>query len=447
MGKQKTVFICSACGHREPKWSGRCPECGEWNSYAESADQITGSGRKKTLNTLTLPLASIVQPETVRMHTGISEMDRVLGGGVIRGSSVLIGGEPGIGKSTLMLQAAAGFDSKGRVLYISGEESAAQIKMRTDRLSLTDTRIEVLTETGLSAILTALESVKPVLVIVDSIQTLVSEDLGPVPGTVNQIKYCSHELITWARDHDAALFLVAHVTKEGTIAGPKVMEHMVDTVVYFEQAENEVRIIRAVKNRFGAVSEIGLFIMDETGLKQVTDPSSFFMIRRESGMPPGVTIASVYEGSRILLVEIQALVVPSKGGYSRVFSERMDSNKISRIAAVLEKHIGLKFSDMDMYVHVAGGIRLTEVGIDLPLAFALYSARTDLPMPEGVALAGEISLAGEVRPVQHLKRRAAAASDLGFGRFVSPEKITGIKEIVGRVFSDGNNAGHVHGGN
>jgi DNA repair protein RadA/Sms len=342
----------------------------------------------------------------------------------MKGGSILIGGEPGIGKSTLMLQIAGSVKTAGRVLYISGEESPEQLKQRAERLGITNDRLEVLSETELNSVLWVIESVKPVIIIVDSVQTLHSPELGAVPGTVNQIKYCSQEIISWVRERLCAVFFVAHVTKEGFIAGPKVMEHMVDTVIYFDRSDSDVRFLRPTKNRFGAIDEIGLFTMQNRGLIEVRDPSSLFMIHREESVPAGLSVAAVYEGSRILLVELQALTVPAKSSISRVFSDRIDSARVSRIAAVMEKHVGLRFSDQDIYVNVAGGIRLTEVGIDLPLAMALYSARSDIPIPVKTAIAGEVSLAGEVRPIPHQKRRVKAAAEIGFENFVGPEDTT-----------------------
>ena len=366
------------------------------------------------------PLSSIETREALRLDSGLAEMNRVLGGGVMKGSVALLAGEPGIGKSTLMLQLAAGIGSAGRVLYISGEESPAQIRLRADRLGLRSSRIEVFSETELSAILRVCEDVKPIVVILDSIQTVYSEDIGSVPGTVNQIKLCTQELIDWAKSHGAALFLVGHVTKEGYIAGPKVVEHMVDTVLYFDSGSAEIRILHCAKNRFGSVDEIGIFEMGEQGLRQVDNPASVFLSHRMGEQPPGVAVAPVYEGSRILLVEIQSLVVPAKGGISRVFSERIDTARVSRVAAVLEKHLKVRLSDQDIYVNVGGGMRIGEVGIDLPLCLSLYSARINQPIPARTAAVGEISLAGEVHPVGHLDRRIRAVQEMGFSRLISP---------------------------
>ena len=384
-----------------------------------------------------MPLSSVDPLEGTRVKSGIAELDRVLGGGIMKRSAILIGGEPGIGKSTLLLQTAAAADTKGRILYVSGEESAGQVKMRANRLGINGDRIEIFCSGSngfrgnLEEILTVLDAVKPVLIMVDSAQTLFSAEAGMTAGTVNQMKLCSWELTSWIKEHDSALFLTAHVTKDGLISGPKSLEHMVDTVLYFEDIpeagasarttnDGETRFLRAVKNRFGSVDEIGIFTMGEKGLSAVEDPSLLFLVHREGDLPPGITTAAVLEGSRTLLVEIQALTVPAKGSMSRVFSDRIDSARVSRVAAVIEKHLGLRLSDQDLYVNVAGGIRITEVGVELPLACALYSARTGIPAPAKTAIAGELSLAGEVRPLRRLSGRVKTAGNLGFQEFLGP---------------------------
>ncbi|MDR3161489.1 MAG: DNA repair protein RadA [Spirochaetaceae bacterium] len=431
MKKQRTtIFKCSSCGHEEPKWLGRCPECGEWNTLTETAVSrlsAPAAGSRGRGEPRSIPLSAVDPQEGTRIGSGIAELDRVLGGGMMKRSAILVGGEPGIGKSTLLLQAAAAAQTRGRILYISGEESTGQVRMRADRLGLIEAapRIEVCCTGKLEDIQAILEAVKPVIIMVDSVQTLHTPDAGTVPGTVNQMKYCSYELISWVKEHDAVLFLVAHVTKEGIISGPKTLEHMVDTVLYFEGADAsannaDCRFLRAAKNRFGSVDEIGIFTMSERGLTVVEDPSLLFLVSREGELPAGVATAAVLEGSRTLLVEIQALTVPAKGSMSRVFSDRIDSARVSRVAATLEKHLNLRLSDQDLYVNVAGGIRIAEVGVELALACALYSARTGLPLPEKTAIAGELSLAGEVRPIRHLAARIRTSRSLGFDRFLCP---------------------------
>ena len=452
MKKQRDfVFRCSSCGHEEPKWLGRCPECGEWNTLAETPvkpgqEMRPGPGKRSGSGgqPQSLPLSSVDPLEGIRIKSGIAELDRVLGGGIMKRSAILVGGEPGIGKSTLLLQTAAAAETKGRILYVSGEESAGQVKMRADRLGLNGDRIEILCTGDLEDILAVMEAVKPVLIMADSAQTLYSAEAGLTAGTVNQMKYCSWELVSWTKEHDASLFLTAHVTKDGLISGPKSLEHMVDTVLYFEDAaqtgnDGDTRFLRAVKNRFGSVDEIGIFSMGEKGLSTVEDPSLLFLVRRtpslspslEPGkgpgevsgtgdLPPGIATAAVLEGSRTLLVEIQALTVPAKGTMSRVFSDRIDGARVSRVAAVIEKHLGLRLSDQDLYINVAGGIRITEVGVELAIACALYSARTGVPVPVNTAIAGELSLAGEVRPIRRLPGRVKTARNLGFQEFIGP---------------------------
>ncbi|MDR0598362.1 MAG: DNA repair protein RadA [Treponema sp.] len=430
MKKRDFVFKCSGCGHEEPKWLGRCPECGEWNTLVETpvnaGRPASGrAGRRGGPLPSSVPLSSVDPQEGIRIGSGIGELDRVLGGGIMKRSAILIGGEPGIGKSTLLLQAAAAAETRGRILYVSGEESAGQVRMRADRLGLRGERIEVCCTGQLEEIEAVLEAVRPVIVMVDSAQTLHTDQAGLIPGTANQMRYCSWELISWAKEHDAALFLTAHVTKEGIISGPKTLEHLVDTVLYFESAasaagDGDSRFLRASKNRFGSMDEIGIFTMGEQGLEAVQDPSLLFLVQREGDLPPGTAIAAVLEGTRTFLVEIQALAVSAKGSMSRVFSDRVDSARVSRVAATLEKHLNLRLSDHDLYINVAGGIRIAEVGAELALAMAIYSARTGLALPRGTAVAGELSLAGELRPIRRMAARIKAARSLGFEHFLGP---------------------------
>jgi len=341
---------------------GRCPSCGSWNTLEELAPPALKG--PPLAEDLPLPLGAIEGRELARLDSGMEELDRVLGGGIMRGSVILVGGEPGIGKSTLMLQLASSLRTPGRVLYVSGEESPVQIRLRAERLGLLGSGakrgesgsagIEILATSDLGAIERAVERLKPVLLVVDSIQTVHQAELPSPAGTVNQIKACATRLGEWTKRAGSALFLVGHVTKEGMIAGPKVVEHMVDTVLYFDEAASDVRFLRATKNRFGSTDEIAIFRKTETGLEQVADPRLIFLAHRDGELPAGVAVAPVYEGSRVLLVEIQSLVVPAKAGMARVYSDRIDSSRVSRTAAVLEKHVGIAFSDRDIYVNVAG---------------------------------------------------------------------------------------------
>ena len=449
------IYKCGSCGHEEPKWLGRCPECGEWNTLAETAVISTRSVRKgNETPPESFPLSSVDPLDGKRISSGLAELDRVLGGGIMKRSAVLLGGEPGIGKSTLLLQIAAASQTQGRVLYITGEESAGQVKMRADRIEAGSlgssdclNRIELCCTGKMEDITAILNAVKPVLIMVDSAQTLHTDEAGPAPGTINQMKFCAYELISWVKEHDASLFLAAHVTKDGLISGPKTLEHMVDTVLYFEQgvsyeagnsagaagfAGGDCRFLRSVKNRFGSVDEIGIFTMGEKGLTEVADPSMLFLVRREGNIPAGIAIAAVLEGSRALLVELQALTVPAKGSISRVFSGSIESNRVSRVAASLEKHLGLRLSDQDLYVNVAGGIRIKEVGVELALATALYSARTGISLPAKTAIAGELSLAGEVLPVRRHPIREKTAAGLGYVLFTAEDLQSAINNLFGK---------------
>ncbi|TVQ25108.1 MAG: DNA repair protein RadA [Spirochaetaceae bacterium] len=438
--KQRTEYLCSACGHRESKWLGRCPQCSEWNTMEEQAVVAASRGTSRrggprpvgggsatgTTGRSPQSFATIDAAAHERVSTGMAELDRVLGGGMVPGATVLVGGEPGIGKSTLMLQMAAQMRSR-RVLYVTGEESPRQIKLRGDRLGVSNPHLEILAANALEDVIAAIGPAagaeRHSVVVIDSIQTIYSQEAGSVPGTPNQIKYATFEIAEIARAFDVAVFFVAHVTKEGAIAGPKTIEHMVDTVLSFEQSDDDTRYLRALKNRFGSTDEVGLFTMQPKGLVQITDPNSVFLVRRSGALPTGVVVTPVIEGSRVLLVEVQALTVPAKGGISRVYSERIDSARVSRMAAVLEKHLGVPFSDHDIYVNVAGGIRINDVGVELALAVALYSARTDRPFPPKTTVTGEVSLAGEIRPIPQMLRRYRAGTDLGFDRCVGPSAL------------------------
>ena len=438
-------YRCSNCGYTQPRWLGCCPECGEWNSLEEiiiDKNNVTPAGRGSAAVEKQKPvgLSTVKAQENSRLSTGISEFDRVLGNGATKRSAILLGGEPGIGKSTLLLQTAASVaKNKAVVLYISGEESAAQIKERADRLELKCDGINILCTSRLEDSLDALDSLNPAFVIIDSIQTIYSAEAGIIPGTVNQLKYCANEFISWAKERDTVLIMTAHVTKEGTIAGPKSLEHMVDTVISFERNADDIRFLHAQKNRFGSVDEIGIFSMSEKGLEPVLNPASLFLTARKENQPAGVACTPVFEGSRVFLVEIQALTVPAKASVSRIYSEKIDSGRVARVAAVIEKRCGLCFSDQDIYVNVAGGIKLSESAIDAALAAALYSARTDIAVKNGTAVFGELSLAGEIRPVNKAKQRIKAAESLGFTQIITPDSdsnkgISDIKTLIKTIF-------------
>lgn len=448
MAKKKsiTVYKCTECGYSQPTWLGRCPECSSWNTLEEciadpnSTAAAFGSAASEKIKPV--PLAKITAQENSRIVTSIEEFDRVLGGGAMKRSAILIGGEPGIGKSTLMIQTAAAVAKlSGRVLYVSGEESAGQLKGRADRLGLDVNGIEILCTMRLEDIKDALTALNPTFVVIDSIQTVYSVEAGIVPGTINQLKFCANELIGWVKSRDSVLLMSAHVTKEGTIAGPKSLEHMVDTVISFERNDDEVRFLRAQKNRFGSVDELGIFAMTQKGLEGVGDPSAMFITKRSGKIPAGIANTAVFEGSRAFIVEIQALMVPAKSSVSRVYSDKIDSARVARVAAVLEKRTGICFSDQDLYINVAGGVRLTESSIDAALAASLYSARTDLALEDSTVITGELSLAGEIRPVSRLKQRIKTAEDLGFKKVLCPEsegsciKISSIKEMIKELFA------------
>ncbi len=421
----QTRFVCSACGRVESKWLGRCPSCGAWNSFEEEKVQPVSRSMPAAatcaVDEKIRKLSDVAVSDSVRFSSGIDELDRVLGGGVMRPSSVLVGGDPGIGKSTLMLQLTASCSSVGPVLYVSGEESPSQVKLRAQRLGLDASRIDILCDTRLESLVEAIEKLSPAVVVIDSLQTLASGEVSSMAGSVNQMRTCCMSLSLLAKARNIAMFFIGHVTKDGMLAGPRIVEHLVDTVLYFESAQTGVRILRSIKNRFGSVDEIGIFSMDADGLSPVKDPSLFFISdRREDGLPSGIAYTAVAEGTRTFLVEIQALTVPCKGGSPRIYSDRIDTARVNRVAAILERHAGLVLSDCDTYINVAGGIRINEVSTELALAMALWSARTGTPLHERQVCFGELSLAGEVRPVSFLERRVKAAIEMGFDRILAP---------------------------
>jgi len=426
MAKISKAYVCQACGAVTARWSGKCASCGEWNSIIEeqtpsgSRALIAIKGGKGRLATFeTLAAATIDSP---RLPTGMAELDRVLGGGLVAGSAVLVGGDPGIGKSTLLLQAAAKLAETGaRVVYLSGEEAPAQVRMRAMRLGLAHAPVALGTETNLANIVATLGStVPPVLVIIDSVQTLWSESVEAAPGTITQLRGCASALISHAKGSGSTVVLVGHVTKDGQIAGPKVIEHMVDTVLYFEGLSgHQFRVLRAVKNRFGPTDEIGVFEMRHDGLREVDNPSALFLSDRDRGAP-GTAVFAGMEGTRPILVEIQALVAPSLLGTPRRAVVGWDPNRLAMLLAVLEARCGVRLGSHDVYLNVAGGLRLQEPAADLAAAAALISSLTGKPSPEDTVYFGEVSLTGAVRAVGHRDQRLKEAAKLGFARAVVP---------------------------
>jgi len=426
MAKVKTIFSCQSCGYQSSKWLGRCPECGGWNTLVEEVI----SSPDAPYSSLDLPYERS-SPQTLneielgseeRLFTTIGELDRVLGGGIVPGSVILIGGDPGIGKSTLLLQALNKLSANGKkVLYVSGEESIRQTKMRAERLGVSSANLLVHAENSLEAIIKGIMDVKPTAVVIDSIQTLFMNDLQSAPGTVSQVRESSGKLIFLAKKTGIPIFLVGHVTKEGAIAGPRVLEHMVDTVLYFEgDRGHPYRILRSVKNRFGSTNEIGVFEMKDSGLEEILSPSEFFLAERPLNVSGSVVIACI-EGSRPLLVELQALVSYTNFGVPRRTSLGVDYNRVSLLVAVLEKKADLSFLNQDIFVNVAGGIRVDEPGVDLGIIMALASSFRNRPLDPRTVIFGEVGLTGEVRAISQGERRVREASKMGFSRCLMPK--------------------------
>lgn len=417
--RPRTIWRCQQCGASAPKWLGRCPDCGEYGTYVEEAEQAQRAGASVPAKTA-VPLSDAGAIEDRRLATGIAELDAVLGGGLVTGSLVLIGGEPGIGKSTLLLQASGAIATSGRrVLYVCGEESPAQIGLRARRLGLSTDQVLLLPEVDMAAVEDAVRREKPDLLVVDSIQTVSDPELAGAPGSVGQVRAATARLMRVAKDTGVTTLIVGHVTKDGAIAGPRVLEHMVDTVLYFEgDRDHAFRIVRAVKNRFGSASEIGIFEMGERGLRGVADPSALLL--GERGRPAsGSAVMVAMEGSRPLLVEVQALVTPSYLQMPRRLSTGVESVRLLQVLGVLERRVGTSFASHDVYVSIAGGVRVAEPAVDLPLALALLSAHTDRPLPRGMASFGEIGLTGSVRAVSQTEQRMREAARQGFDSLVA----------------------------
>jgi DNA repair protein RadA/Sms len=425
MSKRHLTFVCQNCGAAYNRWQGKCEACGEWNTMSEEGvDRPAGPGRKPGKGRLFAlqDLAGDAQ-DAPRVRSGIGELDRVIGGGFVRGSVLLLGGDPGIGKSTLLIQATAALARKGeRAVYISGEEAVAQVRLRAERLGLRDTRVELAAETSVEDIIATLsEGNTPQLIVIDSIQTMWTDTVESAPGTVTQVRGSAHALIRFAKRSGAAVILVGHVTKDGQIAGPRVVEHMVDAVLSFEgEGSHQFRILRAVKNRFGPTDEIGVFEMTGSGLSEIKNPSELFLSERDLGQP-GTAVFAGMEGTRPLLVEIQALVAPSSLGTPRRSVVGWDSSRLSMVLAVLEAHCGVRLGGHDVYLNVAGGLRIQEPAADLATAAALVSSLTNAPLPADSVYFGEVSLSGAIRPVPHAATRLKEAAKLGFTAAVVPE--------------------------
>ena len=428
MVKPTHSFSCSLCGASHKKWTCRCDACGEWNSVQEQEPLAAGPGTKTLGATkgckITLSDLQTEDKPLLRAKCGMDELDRVLGGGLVPASAILVGGDPGIGKSTLLLQAAAKFALAGKkAIYVSGEEAASQIRMRAQRLDLSHSPVQVASESNLRDILTTLDTERPDLVVIDSIQTMWIDHIDSAPGSVSQVRAVAHELTTFAKRKGIAVILVGHVTKEGQIAGPRIVEHMVDTVLYFEgERGHQFRILRAVKNRFGPADEIGVFEMTGSGLKEVPNPSALFLSDREKPAPGSVVFAGV-EGTRPLLVEIQALVAQSSLANARRAVVGWDSQRLSMILAVLESRCGVSFSGMDVYLNIAGGMRISEPAADLAVAAALISARQGTSLPAHLVTFGEISLSGGLRPISQAEARLKEAKKLGFRDAFAPSRM------------------------
>ncbi|MBE3587539.1 MAG: DNA repair protein RadA [Thermoanaerobacteraceae bacterium] len=419
----KTRFYCQECGHRTPRWLGRCPQCGAWNTLVE--EMVSGGSRPPAGSAPAepaVPITSVSLEQEERFTTGMAELDRVLGGGVVPASLVLLGGDPGIGKSTLLLQVARGVAGSGRrVLYVTGEESLPQVRLRACRLGVESPELYLLAQTNLDLVIDSLLSLHPALVVVDSIQTMYRPDLSSAPGSVGQVRECTVQLMRLAKSTGIAVFLVGHVTKEGLLAGPRVLEHMVDTVLYFEgERHQSFRILRGVKNRFGSTNDIGVFEMRDSGLLEVDNPSSLFITPHPAGPVPGAVVVPTLEGTRPLLVEIQALASPTGFGTPRRMTAGVDYNRVMLVCAVLEKRVGLYLGNYDVYVNAVGGVRLLEPAVDLGVAVALVSSFRDRPVDPRLAVAGEIGLTGELRPVTGIQKRLQEAAQLGFARCLVP---------------------------
>jgi len=441
MAKAKTIYSCTECGGQSPKWQGQCPHCDAWNCLVETVAEATPAAGKNRYSALAASgklqqIAEVEASEVERTPTGIAEFDRVLGGGLVQGGVVLIGGDPGIGKSTLLLQALAHLSATQKVLYVSGEESAQQIALRAHRLALDAREVHLLPEIQLEKIQSTVAREKPDVVVIDSIQTVYSEQLTSAPGSVAQVRECAAQLTRMAKSSGVTIILVGHVTKEGALAGPRVLEHIVDTVLYFEgDTHSSFRLIRAFKNRFGAVNELGVFAMTEKGLREVSNPSALFL-SQHGAQVAGSCVMVTQEGTRPLLVEVQALLDDSHSPSPRRLSLGLEQNRLAMLLAVLHRHAGVACFDQDVFINAVGGVKITEPGADLAVLLAIVSSLRNRPLPEKMVVFGEVGLAGEVRPVQRGQERLKEAAKLGFTHAIIPKanapkhKIEGMEIIA-----------------
>lgn len=431
--KIKSVYICSECGYESPKWYGKCPSCGEWNTMTEEIIQQSSAAVTKTRISNYVPAVQINDISTtdeIRYQTGLSELDRVLGGGIVKGSLVLLGGDPGIGKSTILLQICQHLGKENKILYVSGEESKRQLKLRASRLNVDNDNLYILTQTDVELISETIRQDKPDLVMIDSIQTMSLNELQSSPGSITQVRECTNYIMRVAKSLDIPVIIVGHVNKEGSIAGPKVLEHVVDAVLHFEgDKQMSYRILRAVKNRYGSTNEIGVFQMTDAGLVEVENPSMMLLSGRPKNVS-GTCVACAMEGTRPILAEIQGLATTTGYGNPRRMSTGFDYNRMSLILAVLEKRAGYYFSNTDTYINVVGGLRLDETAVDIAVAMALVSSLKDVVIPEDAIAIGEIGLAGEIRAVNHITQRVSEAIRLGFKRIIVPyHNLKDIKNI------------------
>lgn len=434
MAKVKEIFCCQSCGTVHPKWIGQCQGCGAWNTLVEEAQMQSAlpryQGYAGTESAITC-MATVELKDDVRLSSGSQELDRVLGGGIVMGSATLIGGDPGIGKSTILLQTIAHLSQRLPVLYVTGEESPEQVTLRARRLGLPEANIFLLTETHVETILQHVKAQKPRILVIDSIQTMHTSLLSSAPGSVGQVRESAMQLVTYAKQTQTALFLIGHVTKEGHLAGPRVLEHMVDAVLYFEgEQDGRYRMIRAIKNRFGAVNELGIFAMTELGLKEVTHPSAIFLSRTKDPIA-GSIITATKEGSRPMLVEVQALVDQSHLSQPRRLSVGIDAQRLSMLLAILHRHSGLSTHQLDVFLNVVGGLEITETSADLAVLFALLSSLRNKPMPHDVLIFGEVGLAGEIRPVSGGQERLKEAAKHGFKQALVPDANVPKKPLPG----------------